>query len=405
MRVPLRRIVTVLVGLLILAALVVAFLPEPVPVDLVTVTEGPLRVTVDEEGMTRIRERYVVSAPLAGRLRRIVLDPGDPVETDATELAVIEPTDPALLDARARAEAEARVRAAEAAVSQAEAKLAEERSSFDFAENDLAKIRDAYDRGASSPRELDEKGVLHRNAMESHRAARFAADVSRYELDLARSALLYTNPPASTGSPDIDPRARFPILAPISGRVLRVFQESVAVVTPGTPLLEVGDPTDLELVIDVLSSDAVRIRPGAEVIIEHWGGDEPLSGRVRLVEPSAFTKTSALGVEEQRVNVIADFESPIDERSSLGDGYRVEGRIVIWDADEVVRVPTSALFRSGEAWAVYVVEADRAHLREIEVGRQNGLAAEVRSGLAGDEQVIAHPSDRVTHGAKVVERN
>jgi len=386
MRVHLRRIIVIAVGLLILAALVFAFLPEPVPVDVVMVTRGPLLVTVDEEGMTRIRERYIISAPLAGRLRRIDLDPGDPVVAATTVVAVIEPTDPQLLDARARAEAVARVHASEAAVSQAEAQLAEARSSFDFAENDLAKIRDAYERGASSPRERDEKEVLHRNAMESHRAARFAGDVARYELDLARSALLFTNPQSTSGSPENEPGPRFPIFAPISARILRVFQESVAVVTPGTPLLEIGDPTDLELVIDVLSTDAVRIRPGAETIIEHWGGDEPLTGRVRLVEPSAFTKVSALGVEEQRVNVIVDLESPVESRETLGDGYRVEGRIVIWSSNDVVRVPTSALFRNGDAWAVYVVEAGVLTLREIEVGRQNGLAAEVRAGLTADER-------------------
>ncbi|MCP3902201.1 MAG: HlyD family efflux transporter periplasmic adaptor subunit [Planctomycetes bacterium] len=404
MRVSLRRIILVIVCLLVLAALVVAFLPEPIPIDLLDVTRGPLSVTVDEEGVTRIRERYVVSAPLAGRLRRIDLDPGDSVEAVTTAVAIIEPTDPQLLDARARAEAEARVLASEAAVSQSEAKLGEARSSFDFAENDLAKIRDAFERGASSPRELDEKAVLRRNAMESYRAAQFAADIARYELELARSALLHTTPRTDPDAPVGESAVRFPILAPISGRVLRVFQESVAVVAPGTPLLEIGDPADLELVIDVLSTDAVRILPGAEVIIEHWGGDEPLAGRVRLVEPSAFTKISALGVEEQRVNVIADFVTPIAERPTLGDGYRVEGRIVTWDAEDVVRVPTAALFREDGAWAVYVVEAGRATLRTIEVGKHNGLIAEVREGLAADEQVIAHPSDRVTDGIKVIER-
>ncbi len=207
---------------------------------------------------------------------------------------------------------------------------------------------------------------------------------------------------------DVDEESfQFQLTAPISGQVLRVFQESVAVVTPGTPLLEVGDPSDLEIVIDVLSTDAVKIAPGAPVHIEHWGGDAGLLAAVRLVEPSAFTKISALGVEEQRVNVIADFVTPKDDRPTLGDGFRVEGRIVLWEAPKAVQVPTSALFRparnSGD-WAVFVVQDDRAALRKVKIGHQNPLMAEILEGIGPGEQVIVHPSDQVEDGLAVAAR-
>jgi HlyD family secretion protein len=398
--VALRRAITIVVVLAVLAALVFAFLPEPVAVDLAAVSRGPMQVTVDEEGQTRIKERYVVSAPLAGRLRRIALDPGDVVEAGLTVVATIEPTDPQLLDARARAEAEARVRAAEAAVRQAGANLERVSAKLDFAENELARARDAFEGGGASEREVDELTQLHRIEVKLHRAAQFAEEIARFELEQARSALVHTNPDAELAEGHI----QFRILAPITGRVLRVFQESVAVVSPGAPLLELGDPTDLELVIDVLSTDAVRIASGDEIVIEHWGGEEPLLASVRVVEPSAFTKVSSLGVEEQRVNVVADFVSPFDDRRTLGDGYRVEARIVLWREDDVLRVPTSAIFRHDEQWCVFAVEGERAVRRPVEIGRRNGLVAQVAGGLDAGDRVIVHPSDKVTDGTGVAPR-
>jgi HlyD family secretion protein len=396
----LRHILVAVVGLVILAAIVWAFLPTPVPVDLAEVTRGEMLVTVDEDGQTRIKERYVVSAPLAGRLRRIDLDPGDVVEAQSSVVAVIDPTDPHLLDARQLAAAEARVRAAEAGLLRAGATLEQLNARAQFTEDELERIQNAYGKGAATRQELETRMLLHRQASEGHRAAQFAEEIARFELEQARSALLRTKPPESgdkAGSP-------FEIQAPISGRVLRVFQESVAVLAPGTPLLEIGDPRDLELVIDVLSVDAVQVLPGAPIIVEHWGGAQPLEAAVRLVEPSAFTKISALGVEEQRVNVIADFVSPYEERATLGDGYRIEAAIVLWQAPDVIQVPASALFRISGHWAVFVVEDGYARTRLIEIGRRNGLRAEVREGLEPGELVITHPSDAVADGIRVAAR-
>lgn len=400
MSVTVRRVVMVVLAVAVVAAAVWAFLPEPVPVDVGEVSLGPLQVTVEEEGKTRIRERYVISAPLAGRLRRIALHEGDPVDEGATVVAIIEPTDPALLDARAKAEAEARVRASEAAVSRAQSRLEQASIDLDFAESEYGRVLKAFESGAATPREAEEYRVRYDTAGKALRAVEFAHDIADFELDLAQNALLHTNP-----SPGLaDQEFRFLIHAPISGVVLRVLQESVAVITPGTPLLEVGDPSDLEVVIDVLSTDAVRIRPGATVIIDQWGGDEPLLASVRLVEPSAFTKISALGVEEQRVNVVADFVSPIEQRPTLGDGFRVEGRIVTWEGAGVVRVPSSAIFRHGDGWAVFAIEEDRARRRAIEVGHRTGLVAEVLGGLEPGRSVVLHPGDTVRDGVRVVPR-
>ncbi|MHC4991053.1 MAG: efflux RND transporter periplasmic adaptor subunit, partial [Planctomycetota bacterium] len=309
---------------------------------------------------------------------------------------------PALLDARARAQAEARVQAAEAAVLRAGAEIARARSTLDFAEDELARSKSASGRGATSPIEMAAKEMLQRRAVEEYRSAEFAEDIAQFELEQARGALLATQAAA-------DPETAleiFPIRSPINGRVLRVLQESMAVVTPGTPLLELGDETDLEIVVDVLSADAVRIEPGSLVLIEHWGGAETLFARVRLVEPSAFTKISALGVEEQRVNVIADFQSPLEDRRTMGDGFRVEVRIVLWEERSVVQVPTGALFRLREQqrWAVFALEGGRAVRREVEIGQQNGLSAQVVSGLKPGDQVVIHPSDRVRDGVRIRSR-
>jgi HlyD family secretion protein len=383
------------------AALTWAFLPKPVAVDLAEVTRGPMRVTIDEEGKTRIRERYVVSAPLAGRVRRIHLDPGDEVRAGATVVAVIDPTDPDLLDARAHAEAQARVRGAEAAVERERARREAARSQFDLSEEEHTRILKAFEQGAATPREVDQKASARRVAEESYRAAQFDEHIVRFELEQARSALIHTEP----GAAGAEAGMQFAIEAPIDGRVLRVFQESSAVVGPGAPLLEIGDPEDLEVVIDVLSTDAVRVRSGDRVIVDRWGGDRPLEATVRVVEPSAFTKVSALGVEEQRVNVVADFESPLVERPTLGDGFRVEGRIVLWEAESVPRLPASALFRHGEEWAVFQVQGARAVRRAVAVGRQNGVWAEVQGGLEPGSIVIVHPSDRVGDGVRVEARS
>ncbi len=412
-------------ALLLVAGLTYAFWPRPVPVDLGEVVRGDLEVTVDEEGKTRIKERYTVSAPLAGRLRRIELDPGDEVQAGKTLLAVIEPNDPALLDKRALAEAEARVKAADATLRQAAPRLEAARAGLEHAQNEFRRKRTLRERGGITESELEDAELLVRTRTEDLKAAQFAVQIAQFELEQAQAALVRSRPGAGeidstedgegTGNSDDSTATtsestasgtvpRIEIRSPIAGRVLHVFQESAGVVTAGTSLIEVGNPEDLEVEIDVLSSDAVAIKPGAQVRLVHWGGEFPLEGRVRLVEPAAFTKVSALGVEEQRVDVVVDFTDPPEKRAALGDGFRVEARIVVWQGKDVVKVPASALFRQGDAWAVFRVVGDRAVLTPIKLAHSNALEGEVLEGLAEHDVVVVHPSDTVVDGVKVTRR-
>ena len=384
-------------AVVVVGLLVYAFRPVPAEVDTATVTGGPLVVTVSAEGKTRIRERYVVSAPLAGQLLRIRHRSGDEVTAGQSVIATIEPSDPSLLDARAKAEIDARVKATDAARQQAEAGLKRAKSAHDLARKQWERVRALGPAASADERETAE--AKERVAADEVRAAEFAVRVAEFEHEQAKAARVRTQPRLSADTES----DRLDIRAPIGGLVLRVFQESEAVVAGGTRLLELGDPRDLEMEIDVLSTDAVKMRPGARVIVDHWGGPEPLAGRVRVVEPAGFLKVSALGVEEQRVNVIADFTDPLDKRKPLGDAYRVEARIVISEG-EAVKVPAGALFRKGTGWACFAVRDGRAKLTEVTVGRTNGLETEVTSGLAEGDTVVLHPSDRVKDGVRVTRR-
>jgi len=399
------KLFVVLIAAIVGVGLGYAFWPQPVDVDLAEVTRGPLQVTVDEDGKTRIREKYVVSAPLVGRLLRINMDAGDPVEAGKTLLATIEPRDPELLDTRTIAQAEARVKAAEAALKKMEPVTEQARAAQAYAEAELARARKAG--SAVSKSELENAEYEYRRTSEEQRSMRIQEEIARFELEQAQAALLRTRPrddPPGNGPPNGNGGWNFTIYSPINGKVLRVLQESAAVVNAGTSLLELGDPRDLEAEIDVLSRDAVKIQPGAKVWFEHWGGDRDLQGRVRLVEPSGFTKISTLGVEEQRVNVIVDFVDPPEERTTLGDGFRVEARIVIDEAEDVVKVPTSALFRVGKDSAVFKVAGDAVEQVIVKIGRQNGLEAEVLAGLDPGDRVVIHPSDQVESGVRVRQR-
>jgi HlyD family secretion protein len=384
------------VGLAVVAAVVYLFWPAPVAVQTARVGRGPLAVTVDEDGKTRIKERYEVFSPLAGQLRRIELHEGDPVETGQTLLATIEPADPSLLDARARAEATARVRASETAVEQSTSRLEKARADLAFAETELGRVREMRQRNAASDSELDGAQSKYRAQSEEVAVARHAVTIARFELEQAKAALIHTQETSNS----ID-EPRFEIRSPITGRVLRVIQESAGYVEPGTKLIEVGDAADLEVEVDVLSTDAVRVRPGNSVIIEQWGGERPLHGYVRRIEPSGFTKISALGVEEQRVYVIIDLVEPPQERPTLGDAFRVEARIVEWESADVLKLPLSALFRDGDEWAVFVVERGTARLRRVKIGHQSSLEAEVLEGLSAGEEVILHPGDNIRAGIVV----
>jgi HlyD family secretion protein len=372
--------------------LLVALWPETTLVDLAPVERGGLLVTVDEEGETRVRDRYLVTAPVTARLLRIELEPGDPVERSRTELATLLPQP---LDPRSRAEAQAALEAAEAGVGSARAERRRAEAALALARSELTRVKALFGQGIASQQDLDRREAEARSAEDASRGAQFAAAAAEHQRDMARARL-------AGGA--ADPTRPIVISSPVDGVVLKRYRESEAVVPAGDPLIEVGDAQRLEIVSDLLSTDAVRVKPGQEVAIEQWGGDHPLRGRVKRVEPSGFMKISALGVEEQRVNVVIDFADPAEARAALGDGYRVEVRIVVWEAADVVKVPTSSLFRRGETWAVFTVDGGRARLRPVEVGRRNGQEAQVLSGLTAGERVIVHPSDTLADGSKVAAR-
>lgn len=381
--------------------IVLAFLPRAVEVDLGEVSRGPMLLTVDEDGVTRVRERYIISAPLSGRLLRVELDPGDAIAREEV-IATLDPVEPGLLDPRLRAQAEARVNAAEASLARSRTQLENSQVEADMHEKAYVRNKTLFTKGNLRESALEEAECRHLGAQLAIRAAESAVNVAGFDLTQARAALLHTKTEGETSEPD---EWHFSIKSPIDGMVLRVFQESSTVVSAGGRLLEIGEPLDLELRIDVLSQDAVRIRPGQRVLLEHWGGETPLWARVRRVEPSAYTKVSALGVDEQRVDVIADLEAQPAEGESLGDGFRVEARVVIWESEDVLRLPAGALFRSGDSWAVYRIDGGRAQLVKVETGRNNGNEVEVLSGIAAGEQVVLHPSDQIGDGTLIKPRS
>lgn len=364
---------------------------DPIPVEVAAASRGPLQVTVDEEGETRVRERFVVAAPVSGRLERVRLDAGDTVnEGDVVAEMVPQALDPRFLaEARARRDsALAQTREAEARVAQAEASLAQAHRTANRARQ-LARDK------TISSEELEVTTLEETTRAKELEAARAAARSAEYNLEAANAALLASGDDTST---DGSANTKLPLRSPVRGTVLRVFEESARVLQVGTPVLEVGDPNELEIVIDVLSTEAVKVRPGARVLVEDWGGEDALEATVRRVEPSGFTKISALGVEEQRVNVIADF---VASHAGLGDAYRLEAKIVTWEGDDVLQVPSGALFRTRGSWRVFVVQEGTAREREVRLGHRNPLAAEILEGLEVGETVIVHPSDLVTDGAAV----
>lgn len=380
------------------ALLIWAFAPRPVDVETATITRGPFLQTVDEDGKTRVRDRYVISAPLAGTLTRITLDEGDAVAKGGV-VATISPAVPALLDLRTERELTARLQEAEAQELGAAANVRRAEAALDLARAEARRIEDIAKKGFASAAERDASTLTLRARENEFDAARESRHAAIHALDAARAALSKAMEGAAGagGKP-------WQVRAPVAGVVLRVLQKSEAAVTTGAPLLEIGDASDLEVVVDVLSADAVSIVPGNRVLFERWGGDRPVEGRVRYVERSAYTKISALGVEEQRVNVIIDVASSDQKWKAVGDGFRVEARIVIDERDHVLRVPVSALFRAGEHWHVFTVSAGRAREREVTIGPRNALTAVVENGLAEGEAVVIYPSSRVSDGVRVAVR-
>jgi HlyD family secretion protein len=392
----LKRALLALLALGLVGAIASAYRPRPVAVDVEQVTQGAFEVTVTEPGKTRVKDRYVISAPIGGYLDRITLKPGDAVEA-GTVLARLGSLDPPLLDARSKAQADAQVRAATAAREQSQAGLQRAQAALEFSRAEAARQEKLAAAGSTTERSLELARFEERSRAQELASAQSAVRIAEQQLEMARAA---------RGRMDRQPgiHEHLELQAPVRGWVLRVMQESEGAVTPGMPLMEIGDPEVLEVVVDVLSQDAVRIQPGARVRIEHWGGEYPLAGRVRRVEPAAFTRTSALGVEEQRVNVVITLEEPVERRKALGDGYRVEARITLWDGADVVQVPESALFRQAEGWAVFLAEEGRVRIRPVKLGQRNGLRAQVLEGLKAGERVIVHPGDAVKEGVAYTER-
>lgn len=392
------RILLALLLAALAVAIAVALREQAVRVDVGVISRGPLTVTIDDLGETRVRDLYVVAAPITGQLRRVPLKPGDQAVAGSTLLARIEPVEPSPLDARAFAGAKARVRSLEAQLSASRSRVNEALAELTLAERDFGRTAELEGRGFATKASLDRARAARDAGRAALRAARQSASAAEQELASARAELLV----AGSRAPG---RGAVNVTAPVSGYVLRVPQESERVVVAGTPLVEIGDPDRLELVTDLLSEDAVRVQEGAPVLIEAWGGDRQLKGKVRLVEPYGFTKISALGVEEQRVNVIIDFAEPREAWRRMGHGYRAKLRIVTSSTPATTKVPISALFRIGSRWNLFLVEDGRANLSQVKIGRMNDEEAEITSGAKVGQTVILHPSDKVRDGVRVKPRD
>ncbi|MGO8994377.1 MAG: efflux RND transporter periplasmic adaptor subunit [Polyangiaceae bacterium] len=390
------RILAALLAAALLAGILFALRTQPIDVDVARVVRAPLDLKVVDDGRARVRERYTVSAPVAGTLARIDLNEGDAVEPGMV-LARLLPLPAPLLDPRSRQVAQEHLASAIDAQRQAEATVSRAETAADQAHRDLARVEALAKQGSLPPSQLDQAAADARMRDAELASAHFSRQIAAHDIEQARSALERFGPGARSSE-------QFEVSSPVHGRVLHVLHKSEGVVEAGAALIEVGDPRALELVVDVLSQDAVPVRPGMPARVLHWGKDEPLTAKVRRVEPSAFTKTSALGVDEQRVNVVLDPEGPPDAWAPLGDGFAAEIEITVWSKPDVVQVPESALFRRGSGWAVFVVSGGRAVARAVQVGHRGALEAEILSGLESDETVIIHPGASVREGAKVAVR-
>ena len=385
---------------LVFGGLLSAFWPRALAVDIVTVTPGPMMFTIGDEGKTRVVDVFTIFAPITGRLRRIEAEPGDVVIANETIVAEIEPTDPDLLDPRSEAEAKAQLSAAVSAESLARAELEKAEAELQFARSELERAHGLVQKGAVSARELEAAERAFKTSRAATSVAQATMQVRKYELERARALLM---------SPT-ELRSRrtvcecISITSPVDGRVLRILRESAGYVPAGEGLIEIGNPEQLEIIVDLLSIDAVKVQPGQGAIIANWGGGSPLQARVRRVEPFGFTKISALGIEEQRVNVVLDIVSPREQWANLGHGYQVDVRIVLWGKQDVLKTPLTALFRVGEDWALFVYEDGRAIRRIVEVGYRTAREAQVISGLTSGEQVVVYPSEGIDDNVRISHR-
>ncbi len=395
MKKPQRK--TLLAAAIVIAVVVLlalSFRPQPVPVDIVRAGPATVTVSIRERARTRVKDRFVISAPVAGYAPRVEWNVGDRVEA-GQELVRLQPAPSSVLDRRSLESARAEVARAEAAVAAAEAGLEAARAAAELAEQEYTRLAPLYERGTISANDLDRARANRRESEARLRSSEFDVEVARQGLRHARAALVQGE---ANGDETLE---AFPVTAPVAGRVLSLLHESAGVVQPGEPLLELGDPASLEIVAEVLTADAVRLSPGMPVELERWGGVAALAGEVLVIEPAAFTKVSALGVEEQRTNVLIDIVSPFETWSSLGDGFRVETRFILERRADVLSVPNGALFRHNGGWAVFVVADGRAELRPVEIGVRGDLRAVIESGLEASEPIIAHPDTEIADGVRV----
>ncbi len=370
--------------------------PKPVIIETGEAVRGPLTVRVSEEGKTRVRNRYVVAAPVAGKMRRVTLKPGDEVKAGETVVTTIVPALSPLIDPRARTQAEAAVAMREASRKQAEESLVAAKAASRLAAAELDRVLSVTRSGSVSQSQRDRVEMEASMKSAEVRAAEFSLQVIDHELAQARATL--ERPSDSSEGNLVE------VTSPVSGRVLRVMQESEMIIAPGMEILEVGDPADIEIEAEILSRDAVTIHPGDLVEIEQWGGEKPLNGRVRRIEPAAFTKISALGVEEQRVIVLSDLVDVPEAAKTLGDRYRVEVKVAVWHTDDALIVPAGALFREGNLWKTFLFRDDQAQLTQVEAGHSDGRFTEILSGLNAGDAVLLHPPDTVKDGSDVTLR-
>lgn len=387
------RIVSLLLAAALVAAVVVALRPRALDVDVAPVLRAPLDQKVVSDGRARVRERYTVSAPVAGALARIDLNEGDVVEPGMV-VARLLPLPSPLLDPRARQVAEQHLASAVDTQKQSDATVTRAQTALDQARRDQARIEALARDGALPASQLEQAQADARMRQAELASAHFAELVAAHDIEQARAALERFTAKSHTAE-------QFEVTSPVHGRVLHVLHKSEGVVEAGAALLEVGDAQALEVVVDVLSQDAVSVRPGMPARLLHWGGAAPLAAKVRRIDPSAFTKTSALGVDEQRVNVILDPDGPADAWQAIGDGFAADVEISIWSKPGVIQVPASALFRQGAGWAVFVVVGGRAAAREVQAGHRGALQTEIVEGLEPDETVVIHPGASVHESARV----
>ncbi len=391
-----RRVFIISIILIVVVLLVYGFLPKTRDVDLVSVTRGPLQITIEEEGRTRLKDRFTISAPTAGYLRRINVKVGDAVR-EGQVVAVLEPLQSQALDPRSRATAETAITSTEASLKAAIEREKVAAADAAYLEQRRERLKALYEKGSISKDQSDQINSEARKARALQLSAAAEVSFAQSERERAKVSLGNFSFVRESGN-------AVKVIAPVNGAVFRVYRESEGAVNIGEPLMDLGDSRDLEVRVEVLSSDAVKIKQGTHVLFKRWGNDEPLTGKVRLIEPAGFTKISSLGVEEQRVLVLADITSSPEQWNVLGDGFRMEAHFIIWEGENILQIPASALFRSGKDWAVFAAENGRARKRVIEIGQRNGLAAQIVSGLKENEKVIAYPDDTISEGTKIKQR-